>query len=513
MFKLGARYLWFKVALVAGSLLGLLLLFQSFSTYYQVSRIMVIAELRREAQRQVNLLARDAVQVGFQDTAKLQPVLEELRQDAPNRIAWIRLINPAGDTLVEAGNPVGAPPSPQRPREGTDGPPPPADIRSTPEGRVLVTVLPMRARRTFGEPGIPRGESQRGAVPPDRAGRPRPVEPGQEPGRPPAAAVRPGPRFVEIALYLTGVSATFGTLTRNLIVNSSAAIGLVASMILIWARFPNYVRGKQLEQQTELARQVQTDLLPSPSLTFENVDFAAECVPAWQVGGDFYDVFSAPEGRIAIVLGDVSGKGLPASVVAGLLLGAIRSSPWLRGSAEHEAASTQLSELLRTRTAVERFASLFWCYYDPESQVLRYVNAGHLPPMVVSRNRASSGRGVEIQRLEEGGPVLGVLRSPSYRQGSVVVADGTLLVLYSDGVVEATNASDEQFGEERLRAVLTQTSGQSSTEIRDEILEQVHLFLGKERAQDDLTLVVARLQSTACSVSQGEDRLASRAAT
>jgi sigma-B regulation protein RsbU (phosphoserine phosphatase) len=265
-------------------------------------------------------------------------------------------------------------------------------------------------------------------------------------------------------------------------------------MVLLWLRFPNYVRGKQLEQQTELARQVQTDLLPPPNLSFENLDFAAECVPAWQVGGDFYDVFTTPEGRIAIVLGDVSGKGLPASVVAGLLLGAIRSSPWPQGSAAHEAASAQLSELLRTRTAVERFASLFWCYYEPDSRELRYVNAGHLPPMVVGRN---SHGAVEVRRLEDGGPVLGVLPDPVYRQGSAAITDGSLLVLYSDGVVEATNASDEQFGEERLRSILSQNADRPSAEIRDQILDQVQRFLGKQRAQDDLTLVVARLQSAA----------------
>ncbi len=503
MIKLGARYLWFKLALVVGSLLGLLLLFQSFSTYYQVSRIMVLAELRREAQRQVNLLSRDAAQAGFQDPASLRPVLDELRQEAPNKIAWIRVIDVAGRTLVESGQPVGAPPNNQRPQEGKEGAPPPADIRSAEEGGVLVTVLPLRARRTFGEPGQrarapapPEGNSLSGAVPP---------------GRVPGPGIRAGgPRFVEIALYLASASATFGPLLRNLIINSSAALGLVASMILLWLRFPKYVQGKQLEQQTELARQVQTDLLPPASLAFENLDFAAECVPAWQVGGDFYDVFSAPEGRIAIVLGDVSGKGLPASVVAGLLLGAIRSSPWLKGSAEHEAASRALSELLRTRTAVERFASLFWCYYEPGARLLSYVNAGHLPPMLARRN---GGGEIEIQRLEEGGPVLGVLPEPDYRQGAVSARDDDLLVLYSDGVVEATNSADEQFGEERLRAILTQSAGKSSTGIRDEIIEQVRLFLGKERAQDDLTLVVARLQTTACAVSQGESRLASHAAT
>jgi serine phosphatase RsbU (regulator of sigma subunit) len=179
-------------------------------------------------------------------------------------------------------------------------------------------------------------------------------------------------------------------------------------MILLWLRFPHY-RGKQLEGQTELARQVQTDLLPAGGAAIENLDFAAACVPAWQVGGDFYDVFSAGDARIAIVLGDVSGKGLPAAVVAGVLLGAVRASSWTAGSGEHEASSRRLSELLRTRTSLERFASLFWCYYESESQLLRYVNAGHLPPdpgqakcWGRDRHRASDGRRAGIGTAAKG---------------------------------------------------------------------------------------------------------------
>jgi len=297
---------------------------------------------------------------------------------------------------------------------------------------------------------------------------------------------------VEIALYLSSARAVFAPLLTNLIVNSAAALGLVASMVLIWVRFPNYVRGKQLEQQTELAREVQRDLLPPPTAALADLDFAAECVPAWQVGGDFYDVYDRGDSRVALVLGDVSGKGLAASVVVGLLLGAIRTSDWLDGGPQHEGASQALSELLRTRTSAERFASLFWSYYSPETRTLHYVNAGHLPPMVVAANGSGDA---EILRLEEGGPVLGVVPAAIYRQGTVVVSEGAVLVLYSDGVVEATNSLDEQFGEDRLRAVIHANANRSPEEIRDEILSQVHAFLGKERAQDDLTLVVARLQS------------------
>jgi phosphoserine phosphatase RsbU/P len=192
---------------------------------------------------------------------------------------------------------------------------------------------------------------------------------------------------------------------------------------------------------------------------------------------------------LAIVLGDVSGKGLPASMVVGLLLGAVRASAWMAGAAEHETSSKRLSELLHTRTSLERFASLFWCCYEPKSQFLRYVNAGHLPPMLLKKGTDGV---LAVERLTEGGPVLGLLKAAEYRQGWAVVGPGDLLVLYSDGVVEAENASGEQFNEDRLLAAIRENSERPAAEIRDGILSRVRSFLEGEPAQDDLTLVVAR---------------------
>lgn len=108
------------------------------------------------------------------------------------------------------------------------------------------------------------------------------------------------------------------------------------------------------------------------------------------------------------------------------------------GSAEHESASRRLSELLRTRTSLERLASLFWCYYERSAQILNYVNAGHLPPMLVRRHGAGE---LENQRLREGGPTLGLLKDADYRQGHAAAYPGDLPLLYSDGVVEAESAS------------------------------------------------------------------------
>jgi sigma-B regulation protein RsbU (phosphoserine phosphatase) len=248
----------------------------------------------------------------------------------------------------------------------------------------------------------------------------------------------------------------------------------------------------QLQEQAELAQRVQADLLLAPDSASQNVDFAATCVPAWQVGGDFYDVFSADDGRVAIAIGDVSGDGLPASVVAGVFVGAVRAGSWLAGSAEHEASSTQLNEVLRMRTSVDRFASLFWSYYEPSGKVLRYVNAGHPPPILLRRN---SGGSPGVERLEEGGPVMGVLPAAKYRQGTARICPGDLMVLFSDGVTEAPNISEEQFGEARLFAVIQNCSHKPVAEIRDEILGHVRSFIGKKEVQDDLTLVVVRFQT------------------
>jgi len=177
----------------------------------------------------------------------------------------------------------------------------------------------------------------------------------------------------------------------------------------------------------------------------------------------------------------------------GLVHGAGRSSSWAGSRIEHEEASQKLNDLLCMRTAVERFASLFWCYYDPAENQLRYVNAGHLPPFVVTGANGSAEP--RLERLEDGGPVLGVIPGAMYRQGSVEFRAGDMLVLYSDGVVEASNAANEEFGEERLARLVLANRKRPAIEIRDEILRQVRAFVGGEQFQDDLTLLVVRAGS------------------
>jgi sigma-B regulation protein RsbU (phosphoserine phosphatase) len=292
-----------------------------------------------------------------------------------------------------------------------------------------------------------------------------------------------------VAVYLDGVSAHFGFLRENLVLGCTAAFALLGAVIIIGLRFPNYMHGKHIEEELSLARRVQTDLFPVDTSMLSRLAFAAKCVPAWQVGGDLYDVFETDDGEVALVLGDVSGKGLPAALLMGVVQGAVRASCGTGAAQNHEQATRRLNELLCMKTARERFVSLFWCYADQRRGALHYVNAGHLPPLLVR----DDGTGTKVIRLEEGGPVLGLLPDAQYRQASVEICPGDLLVLFSDGIPEAFNARDEEFGERRMIAAIERNLNRSPSDICAAILADVGAFLGTVLPHDDQTLLVVRL--------------------
>ncbi|HEX4808568.1 MAG TPA: PP2C family protein-serine/threonine phosphatase [Bryobacteraceae bacterium] len=146
------------------------------------------------------------------------------------------------------------------------------------------------------------------------------------------------------------------------------------------------------------------------------------------VGGDFYDIFEAESGKVVIVLGDVSGKGVPAALLVSVLQGAIRSST----ASQHE-------------SACERFATVFWGVFDPSTDTLHYVNAGHAAPMLVRDG------GGPMERLREGGPVLGLLPDALYSAGIVKIENGDSLIVYSDGVSEAANKTKKSLAKLALR--------------------------------------------------------------
>lgn len=430
------RFRWFRVWLGLGALLAVLLLANSVINYVFISRGMVVDSLRRDMSRQTVLLEREVRDAGGPDKADLRALVDELAKE--RKAAWITVRDRGERVLAHSGPDMARTFTDARIRDSFMNHEPLFTVRDSPAGKVVVEVFRSRVGET------------------------------------------------EIAMPLDGVSAAFWPLRRNLIINLSAALALLVALGLIALRFGAYVQGKQLEQQLEMARTVQRDLQPAPSLSLPDVNVAAECVPAWGVSGDFYDVFATDQGGTALLVGDVSGKGMPAALLMGVIHGAVRSSSWTESSWRHEESTRRINRLLCDRSSGSRFASMFWGHYDPKAGVLSYINAGHCAPLLVGRDG--------VRRLEDGGPVLGLLARARYEQAVEAVNPGDALVLYSDGVVEAANAMGEEFGESRLTDVVERWAHAGVETLRDEIVRSVREFVGSEKLQDDLTLVAIEFQ-------------------
>ena len=239
----------------------------------------------------------------------------------------------------------------------------------------------------------------------------------------------------------------------------------------------------ELANEIELAAEVQQGILPRSIPRVPGFDFAARMYPAKTVAGDYYGFIELPTGEIAVVIADVSGKG----VAAGLLMPSIEVA--LRMAA---ARSSSTSDLLQTFnnvvcqiTSGHRFISLFYGKLCPKTHSLEYTNAGHNPPLVI---RA----GTDPSPLEKGGPVLGVLPNSHYESEKISLRQGDVLVLYTDGAVEAENPAGEQYSAERLSRTVSLHLHQSASELVETIYASVIQFRKTTSLADDLTLVVLK---------------------
>jgi len=452
-----------KICVTCGLVLGTVLLAQMIGAYRFVSSDLVQREAQRETNRKIAAIEQMARVLGTQDTGELSEIVNETMRESPAQIAWLRILQLDGTPVATGGVPAEKLYSRSRIQQAIESHEVLSKFVNTPSGQVLVTA--------------------------------RPFHPDLGPYG--AAANREGlgslsrPLIVEIAVYLDTVAAPFGALRVRVLTGSMAALALVIAMIVIGLRFGPYLRGKQLQQQADVARTVQLDLMPPVGSVPEHLDFAGACIPAWQVGGDFYDVYADKNGRIGLMLTDVAGKGLPAALLSSLIQGALRATSWTTGALMQEGAVQQLNDFLCARSAPQRFASMICCYYDPGTSTLRYVNAGHLPPILVHRRRNGT---FSVQRLEEGGPVLGLLPGSFYPQGEDIVGPGDLLVMFSDGITEAENRQGEDFGETRLLETVCKNWDASTRTLCDAVLAHLRLFLGDLDPQDDQTLVIVRLQ-------------------
>lgn len=239
---------------------------------------------------------------------------------------------------------------------------------------------------------------------------------------------------------------------------------------------------RRLQEEMDRAREIQEALLPRGFWREPHFEVAGCCLPSRHLGGDYYDQFRLPDGRCGFVIADVAGKGVPAALLAAALQGCVSSE--IATPQALDVMTARLNRAIGRRVPDARFVTFACCVLAPDG-ALTYVNAGHLPPLVVGPD------GVVVP-LETGGTALGILEDASYRAQEVRLRPGDLLTLYTDGVVEATDAQDGFFGDDRLAALLAATRHLAPEEIVDRVRAEVEAFSGRETLSDDVTLLVIK---------------------
>ena len=238
-----------------------------------------------------------------------------------------------------------------------------------------------------------------------------------------------------------------------------------------------------IQEQVKLAYQIQLDLLPKSNPDVNGYDIAARSIPAQMVGGDYFDFIQVKDDQWAICLGDVSGKGLPASLLMANLQATLRGQTLL--DAPTAESVLRSNKLMYRSTDPEKFATLFYGVLNTSKNQLSYCNAGHEIPFVLTS-------GEETTRLETGGMALGILDDFPYQESAVTLNPQDVLIIYSDGIPDATNEFDHPFGEQQLIALTREHRSASAQSILERIIAAVKKHEGKTAQLDDLTLVVIK---------------------
>jgi sigma-B regulation protein RsbU (phosphoserine phosphatase) len=235
------------------------------------------------------------------------------------------------------------------------------------------------------------------------------------------------------------------------------------------------------EAELSFALQVQQALLPRQFPEGEGLEFAAVCVPARGISGDYYDVLRLPDGRLVFTIADVSGKGISAAILMSNVHAVLRVLT--ASSYSPREVCSKLNRHFYQVAADSRFATLFYGEWNPADRRLSFINAGHNAPLLIGAGRR--------QRLEAGGPPLGIFPDTDYQVGSLGLEPGDLLVLYSDGITEAGIDRGEAFGESRLEALVVGQREKSLGEIQHQVLAAARAW-SRGETEDDMTLLLVR---------------------
>ncbi len=240
---------------------------------------------------------------------------------------------------------------------------------------------------------------------------------------------------------------------------------------------------QRMEQELQVAQNIQNRMLPSEIPVIREYDVFGINIPSKQVGGDYYDVIKISDDEFAVAIGDVSGKSVPAALLMANVQAGLRSLISEDIPLSH--IVERLNNLIYQNTDLDKYITFFVGILNRKKHQLRYVNAGHNPPFLLQENG-------EKTFLEHGGIILGMMPGFQYETGSVDVKEGELFVCYTDGVNEAMNTSDEEFGEERLYQIVVENHHLSAKALSEKIVQSVKMFSAEAPQYDDVTLLIVK---------------------
>ena len=255
---------------------------------------------------------------------------------------------------------------------------------------------------------------------------------------------------------------------------------------------------QRIDREIEIARQVQQRLLPQSYPVVKGLDFAGFSRAAREVGGDYYDFIALENGRLGIAIGDVSGKGISAA----LLMASVRSALHgltFSGMLDLARLIEGLNRIIYDSSTSNRFVTFFFGEYDPATRILDYVNAGHNAPILLrpaapdKDSYCNPEAPCIVQRLETGGPVIGIFTDVHYEQGQIHLQPYDALIAFTDGISEAMTATLEEWGEERLIAAARMNTHRSAKDLMNAVIASADRFTAGAPQNDDLSLVVLKV--------------------
>ena len=242
----------------------------------------------------------------------------------------------------------------------------------------------------------------------------------------------------------------------------------------------------RMERELQLGREIQGRLLPPPPCGIVDTQLAARSVPCYEVGGDYYDFIEFSDGDLGIAIADVSGKGVASAMIMSSMQSALRVAALMETNLV--SLMTRLNALLFRMAGGRKYVTFFFARYTPSTGEMRYVNAGHNPPILVA--------GDNLERLGSTGRPIGILPESSYEEARTMLPPDSTLVLYTDGLNEANSPDEQEFGMDRLEKLIADTSREEIEPMADALLETVAAFENGAHASDDKTIVLLRRRST-----------------